>query len=153
MERLIALAGVVLAVSPSAMAAGHIALPADVQAGLAAHPIGVEQAINISPRSVAVTAQRALRIAKRDFEWARGTRPAVYLIRIVTHPGVFDPPVPGASGWTDIHPLQVGDLAWVVVIRNAKIPILGPHGGGSDRATLAVLVQTTQPRWVVGLLI
>jgi hypothetical protein len=60
--------------------------------------------------------------------------------------------VPGALGWTDIRPLQVGGLAWVVVIRNATIPILGPPGG-SYCATFVVLVQTAQPRWVVGLTI
>jgi hypothetical protein len=157
MTRLTGFAVVVaVAVSPPAMAAGRIAaapqLPADVQAGLAARSIDVEQAINVSRDSVAVTARRALRIVKRSFGGAHGTQPAVHLVRIVAHPAVFDPSVPGALGWTDIGPLQVGDLAWVVVIRNATIPILGPPGG-TYCATLVVLVQTAQPRWVVGLTI
>jgi hypothetical protein len=155
MTRVLPVALVVLVLSPAAASARIVAasrLPTDVQAGLAAQSIGVAQTTDVSPDSLAVTAHRALGIAKRNFGWIRGERPDAYLIRIIDHPDVFDPPVVGASGWTDIHPLQVGDLAWLVVIRNAKVPILCPPGG-SYRSTLAVLVETTQPEYALGMTI
>jgi hypothetical protein len=75
----------------------------------------------------------------------------VYLVRVTGHPGPFDPLPPG-RGWTPITPLQVGDLAWIVVIRDATIPVLGPPRA-TYKATLVVLVDTTHPKWVVGLTI
>src|SRR6266540_2664335 len=101
--------------------------------------------------SLPITASKALKVAKRNFGWARGSRPAAYLVHITDHPSAFDRPS-GAEGWIDIHPLQVGDLAWLVVIRHAQIPILGGHGG-SYRATLVVIEETTRPRYVIGLTI
>jgi hypothetical protein len=133
----------------AASGAGVATLPADVQAGLAADSIVVGAPTN-APGSLPVGPRKALRIVTRHFGGFGGSRPAVYLVRIVGHPDPTKPPAPGVRGWTDIRPLGVGDLVWVGVIRGARIPTAG-RPGRNDRATLAVLVQTTQPRTVVGI--
>jgi hypothetical protein len=46
----------------------------------------------------------------------------------------------------------LGDLAWIVVIRGVPIPINGAPGG-TVRETLVAIVETTRPKWVVGLTI
>jgi len=97
-----------------------------------------------------VSATRAKRIVKR-LGFVNGYAVGGYLVRVTGHPGPFDP-LPTGRGWTPITPLQVGDLAWIVVIRDATIPIRGPPGG-SYKATLVVFVETTRPQWVVGLTI
>jgi hypothetical protein len=87
----------------------------------------------------------------RRLGFVNGNAVGVYLVRVTGHTGPFDP-LPTGRGWTPITPLQVGDLAWIVVTRAATIPILGPPGG-SYKATLVVIVETTRPKWVVGLTI
>ncbi len=52
----------------------------------------------------------------------------------------------------DIASTLIGSLAWLVVTRNATIPMTGPRGG-TYAATLAAIVQTQRPRFVVALTI
>lgn len=130
-------------------AAGAAALPSDVRDGLVGQSIEVGQPTG-APAQLPVSATRAKRIVKR-LGFVNGHTVGVYLVRVTGHPGPFDP-LPAGRGWTPITPLQVGDLAWIVVIRDATIPILGPPGG-SYKATLVVIVETTRPKWVVGLTI
>jgi hypothetical protein len=130
-------------------AAGTAAVPSDVRDGLAAQSIEVGLPTG-APAQLPVSATRAKRIVKR-LGFVNGHAVGVYLVRVTGHPGPFDP-LPAGHGWTPITPLQVGDLAWIVVIRDATIPILGPPGG-TYKATLVVIVETTHPKWVVGLTI
>jgi hypothetical protein len=125
------------------------ALPSDVRDGLMAQSLEVGQPTG-APARLPVSAVRAKRIVKR-LGFVNGHTVGVYLVRVTGHPGPFDPLPPG-RGWTPITPLQVGDLAWIVVIRDATIPITGPPGG-TYKATLVVIVETTRPKWVVGLTI
>lgn len=146
----VAVAAFVLLVTATAVeAAGTVALPSDLRDGLTAQSVEVGQPTG-APAQLPVSATRAKRIVKR-LGFVNGHAVGVYLVRVTGHPGPFDPLPPG-RGWTPIAPLQVGDLAWIVVIRDATIPILGPPGG-TYRATLVVIVDTTHPKWVVGLTI
>ena len=146
----VAVAAFVLLVTATAVeAAGTVALPSDVRDGLTAQSVEVGQPTG-APAQLPVSATRAKRIVKR-LGFVNGHAVGVYLVRVTGHPGPFDPLPPG-RGWTPIAPLQVGDLAWIVVIRDATIPILGPPGG-TYKATLVVIVDTTHPKWVVGLTI
>ena len=146
----VAVAAFVLLVTATAVeAAGTVALPSDVRDGLTAQSVEVGQPTG-APAQLPVSATRAKRIVKR-LGFVNGHAVGVYLVRVTGHPGPFDPLPPG-RGWAPIAPLQVGDLAWIVVIRDATIPILGPPGG-TYRATLVVIVDTTHPKWVVGLTI
>jgi len=146
----VAVAAFVLLVTATAVeAAGTVALPSDVRDGLTAQSVEVGQPTG-APVQLPVSATRAKRIVKR-LGFVNGHAVGVYLVRVTGHPGPFDPLPPG-RGWTPIAPLQVGDLAWIVVIRDATIPILGPPGG-TYKATLVVIVDTTHPKWVVGLTI
>jgi hypothetical protein len=139
-----------LALAPTGLGAtGTAALPSDVRDGLAGQAIEVGQPTG-APAQLPVSATRAKRIVRR-LGFVNGSAVGVYLVRVTGHPGPFDP-LPTGRGWTPITPLQVGDLAWIVVIRNATIPILGPPGG-SYAATLVVIVETRRPEWVVGLTI
>jgi hypothetical protein len=130
-------------------ATGTAALPSDVRDGLVAQSLEVGEPTG-APAQLPVSATRAKRIVKR-LGFVNGHAVGVYLVRVTAHAGPFDPLPPG-RGWTPITPLQVGDLAWIVVIRDATIAILGPPGG-SYKATLVVIVETTRPKWVVGLTI
>ena len=130
-------------------ATGTAALPSDVRDGLAAQSIEVGQPTG-APARLPVSATRAKQIVKR-LGFVNGHAAGVYLVRVTAHPGPFDP-LPPSHGWTPIMPLQVGDLAWIVVIRDARIPILGPPGG-TYKATLVVIVETTHAKYVVGLTI
>jgi hypothetical protein len=137
-----------VALAGQARAAAHtVALPSDVRDGLTAESIEIGSPIG-APARLPVSAARAKRIVRPMMRFYRGYSGGVYLVRITGHPGPFDPLPPG-RGWTTITPLQVGDLAWIVVIRDATIPITGPLGG-SYQATLVVIVETTRPAWVTG---
>jgi hypothetical protein len=144
-----AVLGALVLAATALAAAGTAALPSDVRDGLVAQSIEVRQPTG-APAQLPVSATRAKRIVKR-LGFVNGHTVGVYLVRVTGHPGPFDPLPPG-RGWTPITPLQVGDLAWIVVIRDATIPITGPPGG-SYKATLVVIVETTHPKWVVGLTI
>jgi hypothetical protein len=126
------------------------ALPIDARDGLANDSIEIGPPTG-APGQLPVSAARAKRVVKRHFGAFHCHGIGVYLVRITGHPGPFDPLPPG-RGWTTITPLQVGDLAWIVVIRGATIPITG-QPGGSYKATLVAIVETTHPKWVVGLTI
>jgi hypothetical protein len=145
---MVALGALVLAATGLG-ATGTAALPSDVRDGLVAQSIEVGQPTG-APAELPVSATRAKRIVKR-LGFVNGHASGVYLVRVIGHLGPFDPLPPG-RGWTPITPLQVGDLAWIVVIRDATIPILGPPGG-TYKATLVVIVESTRPKWVVGLTI
>jgi hypothetical protein len=145
----VVVAALVLAATVGA-AVRAAALPTDVRGGLAEDSIEVGPPTG-APARLPVSAARAKGIVKRHFSPFHGHRISVYLVRITGHPGLFDP-LPQGRGWTSITPLQVGDLAWIVVIRGVPIPINGPPGG-TVRETLVVIVETTHPKWVVGLTI
>lgn len=141
---LLSVAALVPAVTATASAGCPAPLPADVQQGLAAHSIGVVDASDVAPGALPVRARQALRVAKRNFGWTHGGPTTVHLVRLV------DPP-PGRC-FTGTGTLQPGSLAWLVVIRNATIRMLGGRGA-SYTATLAVFVETSRPRFVVALTI
>jgi hypothetical protein len=146
---IVVVAAVVLAAT--ARAAAHTTpLPSDVRDGLVAQSLEVGQPTG-APARLPVSAARAKPIAKRQFGFVHGHGVGVYLVRITGHPSPFDP-LPAGRGWTPIAPLQVGDLAWIVVMRDATIPRLGPPGG-TYKATLVVIVETRHPKYVVGLTI
>jgi hypothetical protein len=145
----VVVAALVLA-APAGATVRVAALPADVREGLAADSIEVGPTTG-APARLPISAARAKQVVKRYFSPFRGHRIGVYLVRIAGHPGLFDP-VPQGHSWTTIAPLRVGDLAWIVVIRNVTIPITGP-AGGTVKETLAVIVETTEPRYVVGMTI
>jgi hypothetical protein len=152
----------VVAVAP-AVAAKSLAgpapvpVPADVKQGLACHSIGVVDASDAAPRSLAVDSRMALRIVRTHTVWTiphpkynhgwtlAGRRITVHLVRLT------DPPS-GSNGLVSTAPLHAGSLVWLVVIRNVEIPVLGPRGG-SYLADVAVFVETTRPRFVVALTI
>ena len=122
------------------------------------YSIGVSDASSVDPSSVAVSYLRADRIALRKFGWVarpyaasgwvRVHRVTVHLVRVVP------PPIgwPDRRGFVSTAPLKPGDLAWLVVIRDATIPILGPPGG-TYIAPLAIFVRTDEPSFVVALTI
>jgi hypothetical protein len=142
------LAALVLA-APAGASVRAAALPTDVRDGLAHYSVDVGPPTD-APGRLPVSAARAKAILTRYFGWeAHGHKIGTYLLRITGHPGPFEPLLPGHA-WTTINPLQVGDLAWIGVIRNVSIPITGPPGG-TVRETLVVIVETTRPKWVVGL--
>jgi hypothetical protein len=150
--RLVASALVTLILAGTAKAAPSAApLPVDVHDGLATISSIETGPPTGAPAQLPVTASSAKRIVRHHFGVPCRQKVGVYLVRITGHPGAFDPLPPG-HGWTSIARLQVGDLVWIVVIRNAPIPVLA-GAGGIVRETLAVIVETMRPRWVIGITI
>jgi hypothetical protein len=141
---------VLLVPATSAFAGGLVErppapLPDDVRQGLVAKRIGVADASGVPSSSLPVSAAHAERVARRNFGWTRGRPLTVHLVRL-TDPG---------SG--PAHALRVGSIQWLVVLRNAHIPILGGPSGrigrGYRTVPLAVFVDTTKPRFLVALTI
>jgi hypothetical protein len=129
-------------------------IPDDVRLGLAQLSIGVSSPGEVKPSSLPVRYKQALRIARKKVGWM--IRPAmsgwVRVHRITLHLVRLTPPpvLPERRGFVSAAPLRIGDLAWLVVVRDATIPVLGPPGG-TYIAPLAVLVRTDQARFVVAM--
>lgn len=133
-------------------------VPQDVRDALAQwSSIGVADATDVAPSTLPVGPARAYRAAAKAF--ARDARPKTVLAigsgwsLLLTHPITISlvrlTGRPQGAGWTDIDPLQVGDLVWIVVIRNVPIPNLGPPNplsGSFWLESLVVFVRTDVPR-------
>src|SRR5438552_1716 len=123
--RLLMVISVALVLAPSAGAVvSAAALPTDVREGLAEYSIDVGPPFD-APARLPVSASRAKAVVRRHL--FHGRRVGVYLVRITGHPGLFDPRPPGHA-WMTIDPLQVGDLAWIVVVRGVQIPVTSNPG-------------------------
>lgn len=160
MWRLAAVVALLALAPPADLAASHVSpppspVPEDIKLALAEQSIGVADATDVSPVSLRVSSARARRVALKNFSWTvlpyrsgwiRMNRITTHLVRlseIRRASGRFDFP--------DMHPLHAGDLAWLVVIRDATLPLLGPPGRPGPRsymAPLAVFVSTDEPRYV-----
>jgi hypothetical protein len=123
-------------------------LPEDVALTLPSSGIDVRDASEVTRATFPITGRRAVRIAWRNFHgmarpyasgWARVGRVTVHLVRVVRSNSV---------GPLGLFPDQ---LVWLVVIRDATIPNLGPPGPGpqSFNAMLGVFVRTDTPRFIV----
>jgi len=111
--------------------------------------IEVRDASEVKRGSSYITSRRAVAIARRNFGgmarpystgWHRVGRVTVHLVRVVSSNTV---------GKLGLFPDQ---LAWLVVIRDVTIPIIGPPGRQGPRSylgMLAVFVRTDIPRYVV----
>jgi hypothetical protein len=128
-------------------------VPEDVRAALADLSIGVASATAVNTASLTVGYRRAFRIAEHKagwmiraygHGWTRVDRLTIHLVRIV--PPLFGEP--DHHAFVSISPLLIGDLAWLIVMRDATIPILGPPGG-TYIAPIAVFVRTDVPKFVV----
>jgi hypothetical protein len=162
MLRAIAVCGI-LVIAPAANAATTSApwptpVPDYVKARLVDYSIGADDAVDVAPASLKVPLRQARQVALKHFDWAlrhhdgssRVGRITVHLVRLSA--------VTTASGRVDfIGPphLHVGDLAWLVVIRDVSIPNLGPPAppGRPPRpltylADIGVFVRTDTPNWV-----
>jgi hypothetical protein len=146
---LVLLAGAIVA--PTAVASP---VPEDVGASLAAECYPVADA-SLPPSSLPVGPRRALRVAMRNLGWAvlpygarwsRVGRITVHLVQL-REPPTAD----GRCSFMNLNPIRVGDLAWLVVIRDATIPLIGPPGRPGPKryvAPLAVFVRTDVPVFV-----
>jgi hypothetical protein len=128
-------------------------LPLDVKRALADYSIGVVDASDVPAKSLGVSRRTALRAARHRTVW--GAPPAlqgwrvvpqvsVYLVRLTERPT-------GSKAAVKTDPLTAGDLAWLVIVRNAEIPIIGPIEVAHMLVNVAVLVQTTTPHTVASL--
>jgi hypothetical protein len=129
-------------------------VPADVRTALAELSVGVASPVDIDPSLLSVRYKTALRIAQKHVGrmvrpyrsgWSRVHRIAIHLVRIV--PPI---PLPDHHGFVSLAPLRIGDLAWLIVMRDATIPVLGPPGG-TYVAPIAVFVRTDEPAFVVAM--
>lgn len=154
----LALAALVAAVPASAHTSARDAVPKptivpeDVRTALAELSVGVADVPSTNVPNLPVAYKAAFRVAKskagwmaRPYrsDWVRVHRITIHLVRIV-------PPLvlPEHHGFVSLAPLRIGDLAWLVLMRDATIPILGPPGG-TYIAPIAVFVRTDQPTFVV----
>ncbi len=124
-------------------------LPEDVAMSLTSSGIEVRDASEVKRGSSYITSRRAVAIARRNFGgmarpyssgWHRVGRVTVHLVRVVSSNTV---------GKLGLFPDQ---LAWLVVIRDVTIPILGPPGRPGPRSytgMLAVFVRTDTPRYIL----
>jgi hypothetical protein len=127
-------------------------VPEDVRTALAELSVGVAGLPNTNVPSLPVGYKAAFRVAKNKAgwmvrpyrsNWRRVDRLTIHLVRIV-HPLFGEP---DHHAFVSISPLRIGDLAWLVVMRDATIPILGPRGG-TYIASVAVFVRTDEPSFV-----
>jgi hypothetical protein len=139
-------AGVVLAAPGLPLAPAPV--PEEVTIGLPSAGIEVADAGDVPIGSLAVSSQRAVRAATRNFGgfarpygsgWTRVDRVSVHLVRIVSSSG---------------SALCPGEVVWLVVIRDVSIPDLWPPRPGQRRPRvfiewLAVFVRTDAPRYLV----
>ena len=143
--------GAVLGPAPSSAAPVPSPVPSpvpdEVALGLPLVGIRVVDATDVVSGSLPVRPQRAVRVARKYFGgfarpytsgWVRVGRVTLHLVRVVQSSG---------SG------LFAGELAWLVVIRDATIPILGGPPGRAGQlfyvAPLAVFVRTDEPRYIM----
>ena len=153
----LALAALVAAVPASPCSSVQDALPKptivpeDVRTALDQLSVGVAGVPSTNVPNLPVGYKAAFRVAEskagwmvRPYrsDWVRVHRITIHLVRIV-------PPLvlPDHHGFVSLAPLRIGDLAWLVVMRDATIPILGPPGG-TYIAPIAVFVRTEQPTFV-----
>lgn len=134
-------------------------VPQDVRHALAEwSSIGVADATDVAPSTLPVGPGRAYRAVVKAFAWDARPKTAVSVgsgwSLLLTHPITISlarlTDRPRGGGWTDIHPLQAGDLVWIVVIRNVLIPGLGmtnPSSASFYLESLVVFVRTDVPRW------
>lgn len=126
-------------------------VPEDVRTALAELSVGVAGLANTNTPKLPVGYKVAFRVAENKAgwmvrpyrsDWVRVHRITVHLVRIV-------PPLvlPEHHGFVSLAPLRIGDLAWLIVMREATIPILGPPGG-AYLAPVAVFVRTDEPSFV-----
>ena len=123
-------------------------LPEDVAMSLTSSGIEIRDASEVKRGSSYLTSRHAVAIARRNFGgmarpysgWHRVGRVTVHLVRVVSSNTV---------GKLGLFPDQ---LAWLVVIRDVTLPILGPPGRPrppSYIGMLAVFVRTDTPRYIV----
>src|SRR6266550_7408000 len=124
-------------------------LPEDVAMSLTSSGIEVRDASEVKRGSSYITSRHAVAIARRNFGgmarpcssgWHRVGRVTVHLVRVVSSNTV---------GKLGLFPDQ---LAWLVVIRDVSIPIIGPPGRQGPRSyigMLAVFVRTDTPRYIL----
>ncbi len=147
MTRLMLIASLALGIGLGAAtvspAATPVRVPRDVQRTLASeYSIAVADVAPAAARLVRVRPQQAIGVAKRRFPWnLRSSKPAGWMLAqtVRAHLVRLGKPPKGKVA-LNTAPLQVGDLAWLVVVRNAEVPVLGPPGG-SYVTTVAVLVE------------
>ena len=125
-----------LALCAAALALGPPPLPPEVTAGLS--PYGIE--VVAAETTVPVSAHRATRIARRHVRisirpypsaWVRVGRVSAHLVRVVHRD----------------FALREGQIVWLVVIRDASIPVLGPRGG-TYFASIGVFVASDDARFI-----
>jgi hypothetical protein len=125
-------------------------LPPDVQHALADFSIGVVDARDVPAKSLPVSRRAALHAARHRTVW--GAPPALLGWRVVPEVKVYlvrlTERLAGSKAAVKTDPLVAGDLAWLVIVRNAEIPLLGPPDKAHMLVNVAVLVQTTTPNTV-----
>ncbi len=124
-------------------------LPEDVAMSLTSSGIEVRDASEVKRGSSYITSRRAVAIARRNFGgmarpyssgWHRVGRVTVHLVRVVSSNTV---------GKLGLFPDQ---LAWLVVIPDVTLPILGPPGRPGPPSyigMLAVFARTDVPSYIV----
>ncbi len=130
----------------AALAPAPSPVPDEVTLGLPRAGIEVVDASDVAPGSLPVSSRQAVQIARKGFGgfarpytsgWVRLGRVTVHLVRVVRS---------SSSG------LFVGQVVWLVVIRDATLPIFGPPGRSGPRYSvgpLAVFVRTGEPRYIL----
>jgi hypothetical protein len=129
-------------------------VPRDVQQALATEYSIAVSAVSAPPGVGQIRPAQAIAAAKRRFYWGKNLTlgDGWVLPRTVSARLVRLGDKPDGKVVVDTHPLGPGSLAWLVIIRNADIPVLGPPGGNYI-ATMAVLVEASRPHAVVGVAI
>jgi hypothetical protein len=130
-------------------AAALAPVPDDIAVSLPSTGIVVVDATDVAASSLAVSPQRALRVARRNFggfahpytsDWVRVGRVTLHLVRVVRS---------NSMGPLGLFP---GQLVWLVVVRDVTLPIFGPPGRRGPRSyvgMLAVFVRTDVPRYIL----
>lgn len=126
-------------------------VPRDVQQALATEYSIAVSAVSPHAGVGQIRPAQAIAAAKRRFYWGKNLTlgDGWVLPRIVSARLVRIGDKPEGKVVVDTSPLGPGSLAWLVIIRNADIPVLGPPGGNYI-TTMAVLVEASRPHAVVG---
>lgn len=114
---------------------GDLSVPSDVYRNLRSD-WGITAASPAPGTRPLISAVQARATAENEYGFVGSSKPSTHLV-LLSDPDYGEAASEEAAGEDDATfvPLFMNHLAWLVVVRNATVPVLGPPGKRTSRAT------------------
>jgi hypothetical protein len=136
----LSLAGALIARTNLASAAPMASIPAPIIDGLQSrYRITIRESAPIA--SAPVSADQAIAVAQQNFGWTKAEGATAHFVAFTDlNSGTVSPHPNGVIDHATVVPWFVDTPAWLVVMSNAKVPLLGGAGGATKFYTTNLCV-------------